>query len=92
MHPDHTLKGSGLILPKLSEVFGLPGAPLSHFEGVGVTFAPVYLWIVEFRVHPYRTLKGSESVYRVIFSFYGNAHFFNSRGENLQICKNKQKL
>ena len=38
MHPYHTLQGSGSLLPSLSRVRRIPGAPLSHYAGVRVTF------------------------------------------------------
>ena len=38
VHPFHTLEGSGSLLHDILKFCGIPGAPLSHFEGVRVVF------------------------------------------------------
>ena len=47
----------------------MPGATLSHFEGVGINFTESRF--VECQVYTYHTLKGAESILLGLFKDWG---------------------
>ena len=71
VQPYRTLRGSGSLLPRLFAVCGIPGAPLSHFGGVEITFTLFLLRFVEFKVQPYCTLGRSGSLLPLLFAIRG---------------------
>ena len=88
VQPYRTLRGSGSLLPRLFAVCGIPGAPLSHFGGVEITFTLFLLRFVEFKVQPSHTLEGSASLLLSLLEVCGTQAATPSNF--LQIYENKE--